>query len=397
MKTLALALALLAAQAGSPPPSPPAVAATGEAPQGLSAIPGGEERLRHVRERREALTRELQRLRGEEKSLLGDVERLEVEVRLRGEELREIQLGLQRTQAQMDVIVKRVRELTKSRDAARPLLVSHARALYKLGELSYLRLLLSVDHPSDFFRGYRFVTTVARQDNARIAAFRADLEALRVQQEELTRRTQESIALRTQLEGARRNLDAQRKRKTELLTSIVEKKETHAAYVKELEEAEGKLRALLQGMEEGEAAVPMSAFRGSLPWPSSGRVRSGFGRHKHPKFDTYTVQNGIEIDAPADSPARAVHEGTVVFADRFKGYGLMVVLDHGGKHHSLYAHLVETSVQMGQKVATGDILGTVGASSDEGSGLYFEMRFQGRPEDPLDWLKKPERADHSER
>ena len=373
------------------------VPSPGEVSPAASAIPVGEDQLRRVRERREALARELARLRGEEKSLLGDVERLEVEVRLRGEELREIQLGLQRTQAQMDVILKRVRELTKSRDVARPLLASHARALYKLGELSYLRLLLSVDHPSDFFRGYRFVTTVARRDNALIAAFRADLEALRTQQDELTRRTQESIALRTQLEGARRNLDAQRKRKTELLTTIVEKKETHAAYVKELEEAEGKLRALLQGLKEGEATVPMSAFRGSLPWPCPGRVRSGFGRHKHPKFDTYTVQNGIEIDAAADTPARAVHEGTVVFADRFKGYGLMVVLDHGGKHHSLYAHLAETSVQMGQKVAAGDILGTVGASSVEGPGLYFEMRFQGRPEDPLEWLKRPERADHSDR
>jgi septal ring factor EnvC (AmiA/AmiB activator) len=397
VKAPALALALLAAQSGNPPPSPPAAPSPGEVSPAPSAIPAGEDRLRKVRERREALARELVRLRGEEKSLLGDVERLEVEVRLRGEELREIQLGLQRTQAQMDVILKRVRELTKSRDAARPLLASHARALYKLGELSYLRLLLSVDHPSDFFRGYRFVTTVARRDNALVATFRADLEALRTEQEQLTRRTLESIALRTQLEGARRNLDEQRKRKTELLTTIVEKKETHAAYVKELEEAEGKLRALLQGMEEGETTVPMSAFRGTLPWPSPGRVRSGFGRHKHPKFDTYTIQNGIEIDAASDTPARAVHEGTVVFADRFKGYGLMVVLDHGGKHHSLYAHLAETSVQMGQKVAEGDVLGTVGASGVEGPGLYFEMRFQGRPEDPLDWLKRPERADRSDR
>ncbi len=397
MKALALVLALLAAQSANPPASPPAVPSPGEASPAASAIPAGEDRLRKVRERREALARELARLRGEEKSLLGDVERLEVEVRLRGEELREIQLGLLRTQAQMDVILKRIRELTKSRDAARPLLASHARALYKLGELSYLRLLLSVDHPSDFFRGYRFVTTVARRDNALIAAFRADLEALRTEQEQLTRRTQESIALRTQLEGARRNLDAQRRRKTELLTTIVERKETHAAYVTELEEAEGKLRALLQGMEEGEATVPMSAFRGSLPWPCPGRVRSGFGRHKHPKFDTYTIQNGIEIDAADDTPARAVHDGTVVFADRFKGYGLMVVLDHGGKHHSLYAHLAETSVQMGQKVAEGDVLGTVGSSGVEGPGLYFEMRFQGRPEDPLEWLKRPERADRSDR
>jgi septal ring factor EnvC (AmiA/AmiB activator) len=173
------------------------------------------------------------------------------------------------------------------------------------------------------------------------------------------------------------------------LTEIVEKKETNAAYLQELEDAEARLKDLLQGLAEGDVAVPVAAFKGALPWPSEGRVRSAFGRHKHPKFDTYTVQNGIEIEAPADSPVAAVHEGTVVFAERFKGYGLMVVVDHGGKHHSLYAHLAEARVQSGQKVAAGEILGTVGVTGLEGPGLYFEMRFQGRPEDPLEWLRPP--------
>jgi len=404
LKAEALLLALLTMQAGVPSPSPPVPPPAEGAPSLSSTpageaptIPEGEDRLRQVRERRETLSRELERLRGEERSLLGDVDRLELEVRLRGEELHEIRIGLARTQAQMDVTVRRVRDLQKSLDAARPLLSSHARALYKLGELSYLRLLLSVDRPSDFFRGYRFVTTLARRDNARLAAFRSDLTALHSQQSVLERRTQESIALRTQLEGVRRNQDAQRRRKSELLTSIVEKKEMHAAYVKELEQAEGKLRALLLGMDEGVATVPIAAFRGTLPWPCPGRVRSTFGRHKHPRFDTYTIQNGIEIETTADRPARAVHEGTVVFADRFKGYGLMVVVDHGGKHHSLYAHLSDAKVQVGQKVEAGDELGTVGVSGTEDPGLYFEMRFQGRPEDPLEWLKRPDRADRSDR
>ena len=81
----------------------------------------------------------------------------------------------------------------------------------------------------------------------------------------------------------------------------------------------------------------------------------------------------------------AVHEGTVAFADRFRGYGLMVVLDHGGKHHTLYAHLGDVRVQPGQKVVAGQGLGTVG-SGVEGAGLYFEVRFHGRPEDPTEWL-----------
>jgi septal ring factor EnvC (AmiA/AmiB activator) len=150
------------------------------------------------------------------------------------------------------------------------------------------------------------------------------------------------------------------------------------------------LEQLVLGLGEGDVAVPVAAFKGSLPWPVPGRVRSGFGRRKHPRFDTYTVQNGIEIEAPVETPVTAVHEGTVVFAERFRGYGLLVVVDHGGKHHSLYAHLTEVKVTPGQRVAAGDAIGSVGTSGLEGPGLYFEIRSLGKPEDPLDWLRRGE-------
>ena len=108
--------------------------------------------------------------------------------------------------------------------------------------------------------------------------------------------------------------------------------------------AEDKLRGMLDGLSEGDVPVPLGAFRGVLPWPVSGRVRVGFGPRKDTRFDTYTRENGIEIEAPEGEVVRAVHEGVAVFVERFRGYGLMVVLDHGGKHHSLYARLGEARV-----------------------------------------------------
>ena len=119
--------------------------------------------------------------------------------------------------------------------------------------------------------------------------------------------------------------------------------------MEELAQAEARLQQLLSGLEGAEVAVPLGAFRGSLPWPVEGRVRAGFGRRKHPRFDTYTVHNGLEIDAPPDAEVRAVHEGRVVFADRFRGYGLMVVVDHGAKHHSLYAQLARSRSRRGRR------------------------------------------------
>jgi septal ring factor EnvC (AmiA/AmiB activator) len=382
------ALPLLLALATAPQEAP-----AGAAPGAVSAPAApartDEERLAKVRERRAALEQELTRLRSEEKSLLGEVEQLELEVQLRTNELTEIQISLRRTRAALDATVARVRQLETSLAAARPALAAHARALYKLGDLSYLRLLLSIDRPSDFFRGYRFITTLARRDNARVAAFRSDLAALTSEKAELEQRTRESIALRTRLTAARRALDEQRARKTTLLTSLVERKELNAAYVEELAEAESRLQELLSGLGGEEVAVPLGAFRGSLPWPVEGRVRAGFGRRKHPRFDTYTVHNGLEIEAAPGAEVRAVHEGRVVFAERFRGYGLMVVVDHGGKHYSLYAQLAEVAVAPGQDVATGTVLGRADPAGADGPGVYFEMRFQGRPEDPLEWLHRP--------
>ena len=386
MTAALLLVALVAA------PQEPATGASSVAPAAValpSAPASDEERLRKVQERRIALEQELKRMRGEEKSLLGEVDQLELELQLRSDELVEIQISLKRTRAQLDLAAARVRQLEASLQEARPALARHARALYKLGDTSYLRLLLSIDRPADFFRGYRLITTLARRDNARVAQFRTDLAAHTTEKAELEKRTQESIALRNRLAAARHNLDTQRQRKTELLTSLVERKELNAAYVEELGQAEGRLQQLLAGLGGGDVEVPLGAFRGSLPWPVAGAVRTPFGRRKHPRFDTYTIHNGIEIAAAAEAPVRAVHDGKVVFADRFRGYGLLVVLDHGGKHYSLYGQLAELAVSNGQDVAAGTVLGHADAAGPDGPGVYFEMRYQGRPEDPEAWLAKP--------
>lgn len=385
MKRLALALLAATAAAQTPSPSdPPSPAATAPARNEDDA-------LKRVQERKALLERELTRLRGQEKSLLGEVERLELEVRLRSEELRETQAVLQKANAQLDATTRDVRALETSIAAERPVLAARARALYKMGDLSYLRLLLSVDRPSDIFRGYRLVTTVARRDNQRIARFRSDLSSLAERRVLLEQETQAAMTLRADLDRTRRTLDQDRRRKTALLTSIVEKKETNAAFLEELAQAEAKLQQMLSGLGDGDVTVPLPVFRGSLPWPVEGDVRVPFGRRKHPRFETYTIQNGLDIEAKVNAPVTAIHEGTVVFADFFQGYGLMVVLDHGGKHHSLYAHLAETRVQAGERVRVGQEIGTAGDSGLEGSGLYFEMRFQGKPVDPADWLKPPAR------
>jgi septal ring factor EnvC (AmiA/AmiB activator) len=363
----------------------PAAAARETPPASLVATIDA--RIDKVKQRRISLEREIERLQSEERGLLRDIERLDLAVRLRVAELRELQLVFERANLELDRTLVRVRELERSIEEARPVVAARARALYKLGRLSYLRMLLSVESPAAILEGYRYVTALARKDNQRIARFRKDLDALNDTREELVRKTREVQSLRIETQAQRRRLEAERRNKRRFLGDIVATRETNAAFLKELSEAEQRLRQLIAGFEEGPVSVPIVVFKGALPWPVSGRVRVPFGRRKHPRFATYTIQNGIEIAAASNAAVTAVHEGKVVFSDRLLGYGLLVVIDHGGRHLSLYGRLADTNVNVGDSVSAGQVLGTVG-SGLYGPGLYFEMRFQGKPENPMDWLRK---------
>jgi septal ring factor EnvC (AmiA/AmiB activator) len=137
--------------------------------------------------------------------------------------------------------------------------------------------------------------------------------------------------------------------------------------------------------------VPDKGFgsqRGRLMMPAKGEIVGAFGRHKHPEFNAYTVSNGISIAASAGTDIRSVYAGQVIFADYFKGYGNMVIIDHGGGYFSLYAHAAKIMKKVGTQVARNEVVATVGDSdSPRGSMLYFEIRYQGKPVDPSAWVR----------
>jgi murein DD-endopeptidase MepM/ murein hydrolase activator NlpD len=116
---------------------------------------------------------------------------------------------------------------------------------------------------------------------------------------------------------------------------------------------------------------------------------TGFGPKVHPRFGTETVRHGIEIAAPAGAPVRAVHGATVLHRGWLRGYGTLVVLDHGQGYYTLYAHLSDTLVDDGDRVEAGQVVARVGETGAvEGARLYFEVRYQGRADDPERWLRR---------
>jgi septal ring factor EnvC (AmiA/AmiB activator) len=339
------------------------------------------------------LRREVESLDRRETSLLGELHRLDLEIRVAADELEILKLSLDRGYRAMDENLSRIEVLEKSIAELKPYLSSRTKSLYKLGRLSYVRLLLSVEKPSELTRAYRYISRLAREDADKMGLFLEDQRLLEEAKAELVVQTEAMLAMRKELEGTARTLESRRASREALLNEVYARQEMAGSLVHELEGAREQLGKLVESLATGEAdpvetvELPMRMFEGEIGWPVEGELGGRFGRELHPRFKTVTVRNGIEIEAPVGALVSAVYEGRVVYASWFQGYGKLLIVEHPGQVHSLYGYLSEFEVEVGDRVVRGDTVAQVGdTGSLEGPRLYFEIRSQGRPEDPERWL-----------
>ena len=185
-------------------------------------------------------------------------------------------------------------------------------------------------------------------------------------------------------ERARAAREAEAARLAAAAVSLVEVRQQAQARREERE-------SLLAARGEPRGAGGFARRKGKLPLPAPGPITVGFGKVVNPRFNTVTVQKGIDIRAGEGAEVRTIGTGTVVFSGWLKGYGNLVIVDHGSNFHSLYAHLANTQVDVGNAVEEGEAIGQVGdTGSLKGSYLYFEIRKGGQAVDPLPWLKPEE-------
>lgn len=272
-------------------------------------------------------------------------------------------------------------------DELRPRLLARARQA-RSGEYTFL---FAADSLADLVKRRALLDRVFAYDAATLRAAHAAV-AEREQATAVRRAEAERLsALAARAQAGRAAAAARRTAFRALLASVRGARDLHERAAAEAEGQSSKLAEFIAALpppRSGEAPYQgFAQLRGKLPSPTGGRIEVGFGKVVNPRFRTVTFQKGVDIGAPRGEPVRAVAPGRVVHAGWFKGYGNLVIVDHGEGFHTLVAHLESMTTAAGEDVEAGSLLGTVGdTGSLKGPYLYFEVRERGKPVDPAAWL-----------
>jgi len=335
------------------------------------------------------LTKEKEkRVRGKESSILEALHLLEVELYRKGKELKQMEMQLTQTQEKLRQTGHQTVVLSKAMDSTKEKLLSRLIALYKMGRVPVEGLLLTSGSYSDLLRLDKYLRVIVDYDARLVETYRNQVVLKERYQEELIQDQFQCQRNISEIERKRREITKVGEEKRSLLKSIQDQKVVYQKVLLELEERAKELQSLVAKLEREKSLLTYGkakyeTLKGKLTPPVQGKVISSFKEKG---------QNGIEIKAPMGAEIRAVLSGKVLYADWFKGFGNIVIIDHGDQTVTVSGYCSELLKRPGDCVSQGEAIALIGsAGSLKGPCLYFEIRRHGKPQDPMEWLSPSDR------
>ena len=352
-----------------------------------------EEKLQQLRQRIQSVKQELSSLHGQHNTEQRELEKAEKEIGNIAAALRTLdrKAGEAREKI-LELNSQRVRE-QENLQAVRSTLALELRTAYMTGRQERIKLLLNQEDPAFLgrmlvYHGYFTRARAARMQDMRATLGRLDdIElALRAQQAEIER-------LQTTQREASSRLAAEQEKRRDVLAGLQAGLKDKASELSVLEKDEKRLQQLVQSLQRALSEIPavsgsyksLHELKGKLRWPVAGKIVRRFGsKQAAGKISS----RGVQIASDAGSDVRAIAKGRIVYADWLRGFGLLLIIDHGGGYMSLYGHNSSLYKGAGEAVDGNEVIAAVGNSGGVShSGLYLELRRNGKPFDPGPWFK----------
>ena len=306
-------------------------------------------------------------------------------------ERRSLRQQAEQQQQRLQELESEARELTRTLDRQRDSLMKQIRAAWMEGDAPAIKVLLNEIDPDRIARTMTYYEYLSKDTVGRLEAFRKSLQELRSTQAaaqsarvELAR-TEEGVAKRQQ------ELKASRQERQQTLAALNADIRNRRGEREELESDRKRLENLLEEVQQAinnipspNESQPFASLRKKLPWPAQGRVLSRYGDRY---ADGKLRRNGLLIATGDEAEIRAIHYGRVVFANWLRGFGLITIIDHGDGYMTLYGHSSSLFTSPGDWVAAGEPIAQAGRTGGTDSpALYFEVRHNGKPDNPARWL-----------
>ena len=307
--------------------------------------------------------------------------------------LRELAARLEQQRGQLAGLeARRVEEQTLL-DRQREALARQVRAAYALGRQERVKLLLNQEDPAMVSRAMVYYDYFNRARAERVAVLQESLGRLRATEAEIRAEAERLAVLRDQEETNKRELDAALAERQQAVTALSAEIRTKADQLRSLRDDEQRLTEIVEQVRAALADIPIQeggdapfdSLKGKLPWPARGRLAERFGGLRQAEAPPW---DGVMIAAPEGREVRAVHPGRVAFADWLRGFGLLLILDHGDGYMSLYGHNQTLFKETGDWVEAGEVVALVGRSGGRlNAGVYFGIRYKGQAVDPAQWCR----------
>lgn len=337
-----------------------------------------------------SLTKEKERkIKGTETSILENLYTIETELHKKEKELKQMEARLTQTKERLHHTKNQIAMLSEEMERTKKELFSRLAALYKMEKIPPETLLLTSQSYIDLLRIDKYLRVVIHFDAHLVETYRYQMALKEKYREELVRDQSQWQRNISEVEQKKEEIKEVREAKRTLLKAIQTQKVVYQKVIGELEERTRGLQTLIDKLEReksllGYGKSKYETGKGKLPPPLQGRVLSLYKEKG---------QNGIEIKAPMGSEIRAVLSGKVLYADWFKGFGNVIIIDHGDHTFTVSAYCSRLLKKEGDMVSQGETIALVGdAGSLKGPCLYFEIRHQGKPRDPLIWISNPDKV-----
>ncbi len=332
--------------------------------------------------------------KAKEESIQSRINGMNETIERKEKELRSYDNKITRSKGEIRALSKGLSSLDKKLDNRTEYLNERIRAIHKRRYGSNALLLLSAADYQDLIRKSRYVSLLAHYDSNVIRKYSRDIEEASAKKRDLEANNHKLRSTKKAVKQKKNELLVNKTEKDKLLTLVKTKRLAQEEKIRKLKESSRKLQKVVKGLKGGKIPQSISgqgfrASKGNLPWPLKGNIMIPYGQYKDPTLNATVFKNGIEIRASRKESPAAVAGGRVVYASTYEGYGKLLIIDHGNGYHSLYGNLSELRLNTGELLIAGMDIGKVRTSSAlNAPTLYFEIRHQGRPLDPMPWLQK---------